>query len=155
MTTPAYTRVLLGILLDDLVAHISLRKVKSLHSVLSHLKPIREHFGGWKALAMFFRAIDSYIEMRLRADGCTPATINRETQLLGQALISLGLRHLYEEMSSSPNGFCRSIHERLYDLAIQYSPSRSCGSFCRGPQHVTRGFISPRKGPFLAARATS
>jgi hypothetical protein len=62
------------------VAHLSLRRVKSLPSVLSHLKPIRGHFGSWKALAITFRAIDSYIEMRLKADGCTPATINRETQ---------------------------------------------------------------------------
>jgi integrase len=94
LVTPAHTRVLLGTLLDDLVADLRLRKVKSLLSILSHLKPIRDHFGGWKAMEITFRAVDSYVEMRLNAGGCTPATVNRETQLLGQALRLAHARHL-------------------------------------------------------------
>jgi hypothetical protein len=40
------------------------RRVKSLASVLSHLKPLREHFGDWRAMDISFRAIEEYITTR-------------------------------------------------------------------------------------------
>jgi hypothetical protein len=58
--------------------------VKSLPQCLSHLKRVREHFGAWRAAELQDEAVDTYIQKRLNA-GTPPATINRETQLLGQA----------------------------------------------------------------------
>ena len=42
-------------------------------------------FGHWRASEITAAAIDGYVERRL-AEGAAPATVNRETQLLGQAL---------------------------------------------------------------------
>jgi hypothetical protein len=50
--------------LDDLVSDYRLRRVKSLASVLSHLKPVRDHFGDWRAVGIHFRAIEAYITTR-------------------------------------------------------------------------------------------
>ena len=61
------------------------RRVKSFGSVLSHLKPLREHFGDWRALEITFRAIEAYITQR-REDEKSNATINRELELLRRAL---------------------------------------------------------------------
>ena len=62
-----------------------LRRVKSFGSVLSHLKPLREHFGDWRAVGINFRAIETYITTR-REDDKSNATINRELELLRRAL---------------------------------------------------------------------
>ena len=62
-----------------------MRRVKSLGSVLSHLKPLSEHFGDWRALEITFRAIETYITKR-RGDQKSNATINRELELLRRAL---------------------------------------------------------------------
>ena len=72
-------------LLDDLVSNYRVRRVKSLASVLSHLKPLRDHFGDWRAMDINFRAIEAYITKR-REDGKSNATINRELELLRRAL---------------------------------------------------------------------
>ena len=61
------------------------RRVKSLASVLSHLKPLRDHFGDWRAMDITFRAIETYITTR-REDEKSNATINRELELLRRAL---------------------------------------------------------------------
>src|SRR5262245_15300300 len=82
---PMAQRVQLGELLDTLEADYRLRSVKSSAQVQSHLKPIRAHFGDWRAVDITAEAVDAYIEARLDADKAR-ATINRETQLLGQAL---------------------------------------------------------------------
>jgi integrase len=71
--------------LDDLVSDYRVRRVKSLGSVLSHLKPLREHFGDWRAMDISFRAIEAYITAR-RGDQKSNATINRELELLRRAL---------------------------------------------------------------------
>jgi integrase len=71
--------------LDDLVSDYRVRRVKSLGSVLSHLKPLREHFGDWRALEITFRAIEAYITKR-RENQKSNATINRELELLRRAL---------------------------------------------------------------------
>ena len=77
-TTPQHRQVQFGSLLDDLVSDYRLRRVKSLASVLSHLKPLREHFGDWRAVGINFRAIEAYITRRWEAEKSN-ATINRET----------------------------------------------------------------------------
>jgi integrase len=89
---PMAQRVQLGELLDTLEADYRLRSVKSSAQVQSHLKPIRAHFGDWRAVDITAEAVDAYIEARLDADKAR-ATINRETQLLGQALRLAFERH--------------------------------------------------------------
>jgi integrase len=84
-TTPAHARLQFGSLLDDLVSDYRLRRVKSLGSALSHLKPVRDHFGDWRALDINFRGIEGYITKR-REEKKSNATINRELELLRRAL---------------------------------------------------------------------
>jgi integrase len=83
--SPVAQRTPIGALLDDLEADYRLRTVKSWAQVQSHLRPIRAHFGTWRAVDLTAEAVDAYIEARLDADKAA-ATINRETQLLGQAM---------------------------------------------------------------------
>ena len=59
--------------------------MKSFASVLSHLKPLRDHFGDWRAVGITFRAIEAYITTR-REDEKSNATINQELELLRRAL---------------------------------------------------------------------
>jgi integrase len=84
-TTPQHRQLQFGSLLDDLVSDYRVRRVKSLASVLSHLKPLRDHFGDWRAMDITFRAIETYITTR-REDEKSNATINRELELLRRAL---------------------------------------------------------------------
>ena len=46
---------------------------------------MRDHFGGWPALDINFRAIEAYITKR-REEKKANATINRELELLRRAL---------------------------------------------------------------------
>ena len=73
--------------MDDLVSDYRVRRVKSFGSVLSHLKPLREHFGDWRAMDISFRAIETYITTR-RENEKSNATINRELELLRRALLA-------------------------------------------------------------------
>jgi integrase len=84
-TTPQHRQLQFGSLLDDLVSDYRVRRVKSLGSVLSHLKPVRDHFGDWRALDVNYRAIEAYITKR-RENEKANATINRELELLRRAL---------------------------------------------------------------------
>jgi integrase len=85
-TMPQHRQLQFGSLLDDLVSDYRVaRRVKSLGSVLSHLKPLTEHFGDWRALEITFRAIEAYITKRREAEKSN-ATINRELELLRRAL---------------------------------------------------------------------
>jgi integrase len=67
------------------VSDYRLRRVKSLGSALSHIKPLRDHFGDWRAVDINYRAIEAYITKR-REDERANATINRELELLRRAL---------------------------------------------------------------------
>src|SRR5207249_2338327 len=82
---PVAKRVRVGELLDELEADYRLRQVKGWASFQSHVKPIREHFGTWRAAELTAASIDTYIEERLDAEK-SAATVNRGLQLLGQAL---------------------------------------------------------------------
>jgi integrase len=83
--TPAHQRLQIGALLDELVADYRVRSLKSLGTVLSHLKPLRAHFGTWRAVALKPKDLKAYIEKR-RAKGKSNATINRELELLRRTL---------------------------------------------------------------------
>ena len=65
----------------------------------SHLKTIRAHFGDWRALNVTSDTVDQFIEARL-AEQYKPATVNRCTQLLGQAF-KLAVRK--EKLNSAPH----------------------------------------------------
>ncbi len=55
------------------------------------MKPVREHFGSWRAVQVTGEAVDKFISELLTGDPVqevprkTPATVNRSTQLLTQA----------------------------------------------------------------------
>jgi hypothetical protein len=49
---PAHQRLQIGSLLDELMSDYRVRGLKSLGSVVSHLKPVRAHFGTWRAVAL-------------------------------------------------------------------------------------------------------
>ena len=70
-------------LLDALEADFKLRG-KDSPQFRSHLKHIREYFGGWHVLEVTAEAVDTYIAKR-QNEGAKPATINRSTDVLAQA----------------------------------------------------------------------
>lgn len=80
---PQQERVTIGELLDGLEQDLRLRD-KWPGTAKSSLKPVRERFGTWRSAHLTSEAIGKYIE-ELRAEGYANATINRRTQLLGQA----------------------------------------------------------------------
>ena len=80
---PQQERVTIAPLLDGLETDYKLRD-KWGPKVASNVKPLREHFGAWRAVEVTSEAIGRYIE-NLRKDGYSNATVNRRTQLLGQA----------------------------------------------------------------------
>ncbi len=83
--TPAHQRLPIGSLLDELVSDYRVRGLKSLGTVLSHLKPLRAAFRTWRAVALKPKDLKAYIEKR-RDKGKSNATINRELELLRRAL---------------------------------------------------------------------
>lgn len=90
---PEARRVRVAELLDRLEKDYQLRGVKSLAQVRAHLAPVREAFGHVKAVEVSKPDIDRYIADRLegriktaRKRAAAGAKVNRETQLLGQAL---------------------------------------------------------------------
>jgi len=92
---PGARRVSVADRLAALLRDYQLRGVRSLPQVRAHLgfppkpdgKPrtILEAFGRERVVDLSEDAIDEYIRQRLAA-GARPATVNRETQLLGQAI---------------------------------------------------------------------
>jgi hypothetical protein len=86
---PRNERVTVNELLDDLEAEYRLggkrripREVDT--SMRSHLKRLRSHFGEMRAMAIGRRQVEEFICL-LRNQQKSNATINRSTQLLGQA----------------------------------------------------------------------
>jgi integrase len=80
---PQQERVTINELLDGLERDYKLRD-KWDSKAASHLKPLRSYFGTWRAVELTSDAIGKYVE-ELRADGYSNASVNRRTQLLGQA----------------------------------------------------------------------
>lgn len=80
---PAKERVRVSELLDALEADFKLRECYA-SPIAAHLGTIRKAFGNRRAVSVTEETVDRYINSRL-ALGKAPATINRETQLLGQS----------------------------------------------------------------------
>ena len=91
---PTDARVTVGELVAALVADYELRGVRSLVQVRAHLgmppkegqapRTILKAFGTWRVGDLTAEAIDRYA-LRRTDEGAKPATVNRETQLLGHA----------------------------------------------------------------------
>jgi integrase len=91
--TASAKKVLCGELLDALEADYKLRGKFSTKNQ-SHLKRAKEEFGEYLAAGLTEEKIDAYIKDRLAA-GSAPASINRATQLLGQAYaLAIRRKHL-------------------------------------------------------------
>lgn len=101
---PSKERVRVHQLLDVLEDDYKLRKCHT-STVTAHLKPIRETFGNRRAVSVTEEVVDRYIKARLSA-GKAPATINRETQLLGQSY-KLAIRR--KVLNSAPTIRCLSM----------------------------------------------
>jgi integrase len=94
---PQQERVTINELLDALETDYKLRDRWN-PKVASNVKPLREHFGTWRAVDVTSNAIGTYIE-NLREQGYSNATANRRTQLLGQAF-KTAIRN--KQISSAP-----------------------------------------------------
>src|SRR5256884_4256295 len=94
---PKQERVTINELLDGLESDYKLRD-KWDAKVASNVKPLREHFGTWRAVDVTSNAIGTYIE-NLREQGYSNATANRRTQLVGQAF-KVGIRN--KQLSVAP-----------------------------------------------------
>jgi integrase len=94
---PQQERITINQLLDGLETDYKLRDRWN-PKVASNVKPLRDHFGTWRAVEVTSDAIGKYIE-RLREEGYSNATANRRTQLLGQAF-KLGIRN--KQLSQQP-----------------------------------------------------
>ena len=130
---PQQERVTVNELLDGLERDYKLRDKWNLN-VASKMKPVRQRFGTWRAVELTSDVIGKYIE-ELRGQEYTNATVNRRTQLLGQAF-QLGIRnkllsqqpfipHL-SEIGNEREGFfetadfeavCAKLPEYLQDFA--------------------------------------
>jgi len=102
---PQQQRLTVSDLLDALQADYELRD-KASAQFKSHLKHIREYFGNVRALTVSEEMVDSFIGERLNAQ-VAPATVNRSTQLLGQAF-KLAIDR--KRLSSAPK--VRKLSER-------------------------------------------
>ncbi len=80
---PQQERVTVNELLDGLERDYKLRDKWGV-KVASAMKPLRDHFGTWRAIEITSNAIGAFIEEQ-REQGYSNATVNRRTQLLGQA----------------------------------------------------------------------
>ena len=90
---PQQERIKVSALLDALEADFRLRGKES-PQFRSHLKHIRDYFGGWRALEVTAEGVDKYIGER-QETGTAAATINRSTQLLAQAFsLAVERKHL-------------------------------------------------------------
>lgn len=80
---PKADRITMSELLDALVEDFRIRGKKTI-DFTSHLKPIRAYFHDMRAVDVTEAVIDKFISECLDK-GKSPATVDRETQLLGQA----------------------------------------------------------------------
>lgn len=94
---PQQERVTVNELLDGLERDYKLRNRWNIKTA-SVLKPLRNRFGTWRAVDLTSDAIGKYIE-ELRGEQYSNASVNRRTQLLGQAF-KVALRN--KQLSQQP-----------------------------------------------------
>jgi integrase len=76
-------------MLDALESDYKLHNVKGIAQIKSHIKPVREFMGSYRASEVSPELVDSYIQSRLRGNGKQAVrargTVNRETTMLRRA----------------------------------------------------------------------
>lgn len=77
-------RLTIDQLCDSLITHLETKGSKSVRSYKSHLKPVREFFSLMRAVDLTTSAVEKFTLARLAER--RPATVNRETGALRQAL---------------------------------------------------------------------
>jgi integrase len=82
---PGLKRLKVDHFLDALASYFITEKKKSGPKQISHMKPLRAHFGHVPAVNLTKQSLEAYVAMR-RGKGRSDSTINRELQALGQAL---------------------------------------------------------------------
>src|SRR2546425_3176457 len=82
---PQEERLMVDELLDNLLLHLKTKGAKSVVQYESTVKPVREHFALTPAINLTTPAVEKFIHERLAAEKA-PATVNRETGALKQAL---------------------------------------------------------------------
>jgi hypothetical protein len=125
MVLPKQERFRVSELLDNLETDYRLREIDS-PQFKSHLAHIRNHFGDARAIDITAALVDRWIETRL-ATGAAPATINRSTQVFGQAFklaVERGqlssapkLRHLSEK-DNVRQGFFEDAEFRALEASL-------------------------------------
>ena len=130
---PQQQRVTVSELLDALEADYKLRGKES-PQFKAHLKPVRKHFGDWRALEVTAESVDAFISGLLES-GKAPATVNRSTQLLAQAFalaierrrfsMAPHIRHLSERGNARQGFFAdwefRAVVENLPDYLKDFA----------------------------------
>jgi integrase len=81
---PRAERLLFTELLDAYERHADIHALKSLPQIRSRGKRLRAWFAGYRALAVTQDVLLRFVQAR-QADGAAPATINRETEIIGRA----------------------------------------------------------------------
>ncbi len=81
---PDVERVTVAQLADALVIHQTNKRLASAPKTACHLKPVRAHFGLWRAIDVTTASIERYQRQRLDA-GKAAATVNREIEALRRA----------------------------------------------------------------------
>jgi integrase len=124
---PKHLRVTVNEMLNNLESDYKLRGIDT-PQFRSHVSHIRNHFGFMRALEVTAAQVDSYIETRL-AEGARPASINRSTQVFGQAFkvaVERGqlssapkIRHL-SECGNARQGF---FAEREFHAVMENLPT--------------------------------
>jgi integrase/predicted DNA-binding transcriptional regulator AlpA len=97
---PKSERLTVDGLLDELDAHLTAKRLRSLSKVQVHMKPVREFFGHRRAVDVEPSEVESYKTHR-RSEGRADATINRELEILRQAY-RLAVRHRRLAPTSAP-----------------------------------------------------
>lgn len=82
---PKEERLSVAEVCDNLILHLETRGAKSLKSFRHHLKPVKDCFSLTRAVDLTTAAVEKFMQARLAA-GKAPATVNRETGALKQAL---------------------------------------------------------------------
>jgi integrase len=118
--SPTEQRLTVNDLLDALQQDYALGAGKALPQFLAHMRPIREALGHFRAMDLNETRIDRYIKVRLDA-GRKPSTVNRETQLLGQAFRLAASRRWVNRVPHIRRLPERNVRQGFFDVEEIYT----------------------------------
>jgi len=149
-------------LLDALEADYKLREVKSLAAIQSHMKPLKDVFGSIRAQELTPEMVDRYIEERLvpkevagvLQPATARATVNRETQILGQSFrLAIERRKLRPGSAPQIRRLSEKGNERrgFFEKALFEQVTEHLPAYLRG--FVQFGFLSGWRKAEIASLA--